>query len=67
MLSHRGVKVSKGKLHKFLIFIQEQCLWFPKEGTLNLETCTKVGDLLHLFYTLHVPERVPIDDLLCGI
>ena len=61
MLAHRGVKVSTGRLSKFLIFVQEQCPWFPKEGTINLETWTKVGDQLHLFYTVHGPEKVPVD------
>ena len=58
MLAHRGVKVTKGRLSKFLIFVQEQCPWFPEEGTINLETWTKVGNQLHLFYTLHGPENV---------
>ena len=44
MLAHRGIKVSKGRLSKFLIFVQEQCPWFPEEGTVNLETWTKVGN-----------------------
>ena len=61
MLVHRGVKVSIGRLSKFLIFVQEQCPWFLEEGTVNLETWNKVGDQLHLFYTLHVPEKVPVD------
>ena len=61
MLAHRGVKVSTGRLSKFLIFVQEQCLWFPEKVTVNLETWTKVGDQLHLFYTLHGPEKVPVD------
>ena len=61
MLAHRGVKVSTGRLSKFLIFVQEQCSWFPEQGTINLETWTKVGDQLHLFYTVHGPEKVPVD------
>ena len=61
MLVHRGVKVSIGRLSKFLIFVQEQCPWFLEEGTVNLETWNKVGDQLHLFYTLHGPEKVPVD------
>ena len=61
MLADRGIKVSKGKLSRFLIFVQEQCPWFPEEGTINLETWTMVGDQLHLFYTLHGPEKVPVD------
>ena len=61
MLAHTGVKVSTGRLSKFLIFVQEQCPWFPEEDTINLEIWTKVGDQLHLCYTLHGPEKVPID------
>ena len=61
MLAHRGVKVSTGRLSKFLIFVQEQCSWFPEEDTVNLKTWTKVGDQLHLFYTLHGPEKFPVD------
>ena len=61
MLAHRGVKINKGRLSKFLIFVQEQCSWFPEEDTVNLKTWTKVGDQLHLFYTLHGPEKVPVD------
>ena len=61
MLAHRGIKVSTGRLSKFLIFVQEQCPWFLEKGTVNLETWSKVGDHLHLFYTLHGPENVPVD------
>ena len=61
MLAHRGVKINKGRLSKFLIFVQEQCSWFPEEDTVNLKTWTKVGDQLHLFYTVHGPEKVPVD------
>ena len=61
MLAHKAIKVSTGRLSKFLIFVQVQCPWFPEEGTINLETWTKVGDQLHSFYTLHGPENVPVD------
>ena len=61
MLAHRSVKINKGRLSKFLIFVQEQCPWFPEEDTVNLKTWTKVGDQLHLSYTLHGPEKVPVD------
>ena len=57
MLAHRGVKVSKGRLSKFVIFVQEQCPWFPEEGTVNLKTWTKVGDQSRLLYTLHGPKK----------
>ena len=61
MLAHKAIKVSTGRLSKFLIFVQEQCPWFPEEGTINLETWTKFADRLRLFYTLHGPENVPVD------
>ena len=61
MLAHRSVKINKGRLSKFLNFVQEQCPWFPEEDTVNLKTWTKVGDQLHLSYTLHGPEKVPVD------
>ena len=61
MLAHRGIKVRTERLSKFLIFVQEQCPWFLEEGTVYLETWTKVGDQLHLFYTLHGPEKVSVE------
>ena len=32
-----------------------------KSKMAHLETWTKVGDQLHLFYTLHGPEKIPVD------
>ena len=32
MLAHRGIRVSIGRLSKFLIFVQEQCPWFPERA-----------------------------------
>jgi hypothetical protein len=29
---------------QFLDFVEDSCLWFPEEGTINLKTWTKVGD-----------------------
>eukprot|EP00070_Physeter_catodon_P036307 XP_028343201.1 endogenous retrovirus group K member 5 Gag polyprotein-like [Physeter catodon] len=61
MLSVRGIKVTNNQLANFFSFIQEQCPWFPEEGTVNLETWIKIGDQLKTYYTLHGPEKVPVD------
>nr|ADI50271.1 gag protein [Enzootic nasal tumour virus of goats] len=61
MLTHRGITVSKPKLINFLSFIEEVCPWFPREGTVNLETWKKVGEQIRTHYTLHGPERVPVE------
>lgn len=33
MLNKRGVKVTNSQIARFLHFVQEQCPWFPEEGT----------------------------------
>ena len=63
MLKHRGITVSKPKLINFLSFIEEVCPWFPREGTVNLETWKKVGEQIRAHYTLHGPEKVPVETL----
>ena len=63
MLKHRGITVSKPKLINFLSFIEEVCPWFPREGTVNLETWKKVGEQIRTHYTLHVPEKIPVETL----
>nr|ANG58669.1 gag protein [Enzootic nasal tumour virus of goats] len=63
MLKHRGITVSKPKLINFLSFIEEVCPWFPREGTVNLETWKKVGEQIRTHYTLHGPEKVPVETL----
>jgi hypothetical protein len=35
----------------FLDFVQDTCLWFPEEGTVNLESWSKVGDGVRVRYT----------------
>ncbi|XP_040091673.1 endogenous retrovirus group K member 7 Gag polyprotein-like [Oryx dammah] len=63
MLKHRGITVSRPKLTNFLSFIEEVCPWFPREGTVNLETWKKVGEQIKTHYTLHGPDKVPIETL----
>ena len=63
MLKHRGITVSKPKLINFLSFIEEVCPWFPREGTVNLETWKKVGEQIRTHYTLHGPEKIPVETL----
>ena len=61
MLRQRGIKVSGSQISRFLHFVQEQCPWFPEEGTVNVDTWEKVGQQLKTYYTLHGPEKVPVD------
>ena len=42
LLSKRGIKVKKSTIQSFFSFVQEQCPWFPEEGTVNLDTWVKV-------------------------
>ena len=57
----RGIKVKKASVQSFFTFVQEQCPWFPEEGSVNLDTWEKVGKQLKTYYTLHGPEKVPTD------
>ena len=57
----RGIKVKKANVQSFFTFVQEQCPWFPGEGSVNLDTWEKVGKQLKTYYTLHGPEKVPTD------
>ena len=61
MLKGRGIHVNKLQLEKFLLFIEEVCPWFPEEGTVSLETWKTVGKQLQTYYSLHGPNRVPVD------
>ena len=61
MLKCRKIHVNKLQLEKFLLFIEEVCPWFPEEGTVSLETWKKVGKQLQTYYSLHGPNRVPVD------
>jgi hypothetical protein len=44
MLKIRGCRVRSLQLMQFLDFVQDTCLWFSEEGTVNLETWNEVGD-----------------------
>ena len=57
----RGIKVKKASVQSFFTFVQEQCPWFPEEGSVNLDTWEKVGKQLKTYYILHGPEEVPTD------
>lgn len=61
MLNKRGVKVTNFQIARFLHFVQVKCPWFPEEGTVNLQTWTKVGEKLKTYYSLHCPENMPVD------
>ena len=61
LLNKRGLKVKKTNVRCFFTFVQEQCPWFPEEGTVNLDTWEKVGKQLKTYYTQHGLERVPTD------
>ena len=61
MLKGRGIHVNKLQLEKFFLFVEEVCPWFPEEGTVSLETWKKVGKQLQTYYSLHGPNRVPVD------
>lgn len=61
MLHGRGIKVTSKQLTQFFQFVQEQCLWFPEQGSVNLETWQKVGQTLQIYYTHFGPEKVPVD------
>ena len=61
LLNTRGIKVKKANVQSFFTFVQEQCPWFPGEGSVNLDTWEKVGKQLKTYYTLHGPEKVPTD------
>ena len=49
LLSKRGIKVKKSTIQLFFSFVQEQCLWFPEEVTVNLDTWVKVKKQLKTY------------------
>ncbi|XP_026956131.1 endogenous retrovirus group K member 5 Gag polyprotein-like, partial [Sagmatias obliquidens] len=61
MINGRGIKVTNKQLTQFFQFVQEQCPWFPEEGTVNIETWQKVGQTLQVYYSHFGPEKVPVD------
>ena len=63
LLNKGGIKVKKASIQSFFTFVQEQCLWFPEEGTGNLDTWENIGKQVKTYYTLHCPEIVEADTL----
>ncbi|XP_073649462.1 endogenous retrovirus group K member 5 Gag polyprotein [Tursiops truncatus] len=61
MINGRGIKVTSKQLTQFFQFVQEQCPWFPEQGTVNIETWQKVGQTLQVYYSHYGPEKVPVD------
>ena len=61
MINGRGIKVTNKQLTQFFQFVQEQCPWFPEQGTVNIETWQKVGQTLQVYYNHFGPEKVPVD------
>ncbi|XP_069903029.1 endogenous retrovirus group K member 25 Env polyprotein-like [Globicephala melas] len=61
MINGRGIKVTNKQLTQFFQFVQEQCPWFPEQGTVNIETWQKVGQTLQVYYSHFGPEKVPVD------
>ena len=58
----RGIKVSKSTLLSFFSFVQEQCPWFPEEGTVSMDTWPRVGEtLIKQYYSYHGPEGIPAE------
>jgi hypothetical protein len=60
MLKIRGSRVRSLQFMQFLDFVQDNCLWFPEAGTVNLETWSKVGDGLRAGYVAEGLECRPI-------
>ena len=58
LLKARGISVHAKQIHCFL---QDVCPWFPRDGTINVETWNKVGERIRSFYAAHGPEKVPIE------
>ena len=64
LLTKWGIKVKKSNIHSFFFFfpfLQEQCPWFPEEGTVNLDTWESVGKQLKIYHAEHGSENVPTD------
>ena len=63
LLNKGGIKVKKASIQSFFTFVQKQCLWFPEEGTGNLDTWENIGKQVKTYCTLHCPEIVAADTL----
>nr|XP_060147986.1 endogenous retrovirus group K member 8 Gag polyprotein-like [Globicephala melas] len=65
IISHSAIRapavVLDRQREKLRQFVQEQCPWFPEQGTVNIETWQKVGQTLQVYYSHFGPEKVPVD------
>ena len=61
LLSKRGIKIKKSKIHSFFSFVQEQCPLYPEEGNVNLDTWERVRKQLKSYHTEHGSGKVPTD------
>ena len=61
LFNKRGIKFKKANIQSFFTFVQEQCPWFPEEGTVNLDTWERVGKQLKTYHAKHDSEKVSPD------
>jgi hypothetical protein len=67
MLKTRGSKVKSRQLAQFLDFVLDTCPWFPREGTVNLETWRKVGERLRTATRRKELRTSQFLPLVCGV
>jgi hypothetical protein len=60
LIKARGISVHAKQIHCFA-FIEDVGPWFPRDGTINVETWNKVGELIRSFYAAHGPKKVPTE------
>ena len=58
-LLKKKIKVKKKNIQSYFTFVQEQCLWFPQEGTVNLAIWEKIEKQLRDDCAQHGPEKIP--------
>ena len=61
LIKARGISVHAKQICCFLTFIEDVCSWFPRDGTINVETWNKVGERIRSFYAAHGPAKVLIE------
>ena len=49
LLKARGISVHAKQICCFLTFIEDVCSWFPRDGTINVETWNKIGERIRSF------------------
>ena len=60
LIKARGISVHAKQIHCFA-FIEDVGPWFPRDGTINVETWNKVGERIRSFYAAHGPAKVLIE------